>query len=208
MANRFFNQFPKTLEKEVVTLYAKVSFGVSGAPTLDTSLSKGIVSVSRTSAGIFVFTFGTSSSMLDVYNKLLHFSPSFDATGTSAVIPAAPIMTVSANSVATSGVCTLTVKMFGTLAFTGSALSAHNHDLKIIGSQAAAGTDAISAKTLTLGKESATDITIAGANSATLGGVVAGSSGTPAGTLAYAATDPASGEIIRFKFQFKNSTAQ
>ena len=54
---------------------------------------------------------------------------------------------------------------------------AHTHDLKIIAGQAAAGTDAISAKTLTLGKESATNITIAGANSATLGGVVS-SSGT------------------------------
>lgn len=51
--------------------------------------------------------------------------------------------------------------------------AAHTHDLKIIGSQAAASTDAVSAKTLTLGKEAATDITIAGANSATLGGVVA-----------------------------------
>jgi len=48
----------------------------------------------------------------------------------------------------------------------------HTHDVKIIAGQAAASTDAISAKTLTLGKESATNITIAGANSATLGGVV------------------------------------
>lgn len=49
----------------------------------------------------------------------------------------------------------------------------HTHDFKIIGGQAAAGTDAVSAKTLTLGKEAATNITIAGANSGTLGGVVA-----------------------------------
>jgi hypothetical protein len=48
----------------------------------------------------------------------------------------------------------------------------HTHNFKVIGGQAAAGTDALSAKTLTLGKEAATDITIAGANSATLGGVV------------------------------------
>lgn len=50
--------------------------------------------------------------------------------------------------------------------------ASHTHDFKVIGSQAAASTDAISAKTLTLGKEAATNITIAGANSATLGGVV------------------------------------
>jgi hypothetical protein len=58
-------------------------------------------------------------------------------------------------------------------AYQGGGQSAHTHDFKVIGSQAAAGTDALSAKVLTLGKEAATDITIAGANSATLGGVVA-----------------------------------
>src|SRR5687768_10900444 len=49
-------------------------------------------------------------------------------------------------------------------AYQGGGAAAHTHDFKIIAGQAAAGTDAISAKTLTLGKESATDITIAGAN--------------------------------------------
>ena len=83
--------------------------------------------------------------------------------------------------------------------FTGSALSTHVHDFKVIGSQAAAGTDAISAKTLTLGKEAATDITIAGADSATLGGVVAVSGGTPAGTNsapAFTGTAVAAGALV------------
>lgn len=57
----------------------------------------------------------------------------------------------------------------------------HTHDVKIIAGQASAGTDAISAKTLTLGKESATNITIAGANSATLGGVVSATLAAAAG---------------------------
>jgi hypothetical protein len=65
----------------------------------------------------------------------------------------------------------------------------HAHDFKVIAGQAAAGTDAISAKTLTLGKESATNITIAGANSATLGGVVSS-------TLAAAALSEASAVAI------------
>lgn len=59
------------------------------------------------------------------------------------------------------------------LVYAAGGQPAHTHDFKIIAGQAAASTDAISAKTLTLGKESATNITIAGANSATLGGVVA-----------------------------------
>jgi hypothetical protein len=49
-----FNQFQGTLEKGVVTLFAEVSFGASGAPTL--VRGKGIASVSRTSTGLFVVT--------------------------------------------------------------------------------------------------------------------------------------------------------
>lgn len=97
--------------------------------------------------------------------------------------------------------------------FTGSALGTHNHDLKIIGGQAAASTDAVSAKTLTLGKEAATDITIAGANSATLGGVVGASAGTPAGTIsapAFTTTSviatPADGSLISLQLYLGNSS--
>jgi len=105
--------------------------------------------------------------------------------------------------------------------FTGSALGAHTHDLKIIGGQAAAGTDAVSAKTLTLGKEAATDITIAGANSATLGGNVAASAGTPAGTnsapvftgsaasltgtASMIAAAPAAGSVVYLQLYLSNS---
>lgn len=95
-------------------------------------------------------------------------------------------------------------------AFTGSALGSHTHDLKIIGGQASAGTDAVSAKTLTLGKEAATDITIAGANSATLGGVVAASAGTPAGSIAntvtYAVAAPTAGSIVCLQLWFDGSS--
>lgn len=73
--------------------------------------------------------------------------------------------------------------------YQSAALASHTHDLKIIGSQASAGTDAVSAKTLTLGKEAATDITIAGANSATLGGVVAGGSAAAASLSAATGVD-------------------
>ena len=77
------------------------------------------------------------------------------------------------------------------LVMTQAPAQTHTHDVKIIAGQAAASTDAISAKTLTLGKESATNITIAGANSATLGGVVsatlAASADTEPSTVAIAA---------------------
>lgn len=68
--------------------------------------------------------------------------------------------------------------------FTGDPLATHVHDLRVIGGQAAAGTDAVQASQadLILGKEEATDAVIAGADQATKGGVVPVTAGTPSGT--------------------------
>lgn len=65
MANRNFNRY-QALEKEVKTLFAKVTIGASGAPTLVAAQSQGITSISRTSAGLYVLT------LQDAYMKLLH----------------------------------------------------------------------------------------------------------------------------------------
>lgn len=68
--------------------------------------------------------------------------------------------------------------------FTGDALATHNHDMKIIGGQAAAATDTIFAPAATdlLGKQEAGDADILAADYATKGGVVPITAGTPAGT--------------------------
>ena len=62
------------------------------------------------------------------------------------------------------------------------ALTAHTHDLLIIGGQAAAGTDTVQAAVgdVIFGKEEAVNATIVGADSATKGGVVAASAGSVA----------------------------
>jgi len=74
-------------------------------------------------------------------------------------------------------------------AFTGSALAAHNHDMKVIGGQAAHGTSTVTVPAATdlLGKEEAADADILGADYATKGGVVPITAGTPAGTNAASA---------------------
>ena len=66
--------------------------------------------------------------------------------------------------------------------FLGDALAAHTHNLKFIAGIAATEPVVIAGGD-TLGKNAATDRTIAGADSATKGGVVAASAGTPAGTI-------------------------
>ena len=64
MANRTFND-TQALEKEIKTLFAKVSIGSSGAPTLVQPGSVGIQSVSRVSAGLYRFT------LADAYPALM-----------------------------------------------------------------------------------------------------------------------------------------
>ena len=64
MANRNFNPV-QALDKEVKHLYANISIGASGAPTLNAAL--GIASVARDNAGDYTLTLD------DKYNKLLMF---------------------------------------------------------------------------------------------------------------------------------------
>lgn len=109
MANRYYNNQAFTLAPGVVKVFARVTFGAAGAPTLvqgSSFLSKGVVSVTRDAQGVFTFVFGTQSGMLDVYNKLLNVSVLFDTIGAPGV-PAAPLYYLSGNAVATPASCSL-----------------------------------------------------------------------------------------------------
>jgi hypothetical protein len=64
MANRNFHRV-QSLTREVKHLFVRVSIGASGAPTLQSSDSVGVASISRTSAGLYKITLD------DKYNKLL-----------------------------------------------------------------------------------------------------------------------------------------
>jgi hypothetical protein len=65
MANRNFHRV-QSLAREVKSVYANVSIGASGAPTLNANSSVGVASVSRDSAGVYIITLD------DKYNALLH----------------------------------------------------------------------------------------------------------------------------------------
>jgi len=90
MANRFFNQFGKTMEKEVVSLFLKASIGGSGAITLDAVNSKGIAAVQKIGTGAYRIIFGTNLASKDVYYKFFGAFPVFKTAGGSP--PLAPIM--------------------------------------------------------------------------------------------------------------------
>lgn len=106
MANRYQYQFSTTMEKKIVNLFAKVTFGATGAPTLDAVNSKGVVSVTRNSAGTYTFVFGTKAGMLDTYVKLVSLDVIYNS-GASA--PAAPSIYVKANNIATVNTSSLQV---------------------------------------------------------------------------------------------------
>lgn len=108
MANRRYrSQFRFSFHKDPVDIFAHVSFGAAGAPTLDAKNSPGIVSVTRNSAGNYTFVFGTNSQLaFDTYNYLLMVKHVFNQSAA----PAAPGMWVSANSISTVGTASITLQ--------------------------------------------------------------------------------------------------
>jgi hypothetical protein len=95
MASREFIQYSYQLERGVVKLYARVSIGATGAPTLVTTStssgnpSKGIVSVARTAAGTYRITFGKTDAVqgttYDRYQRILNVTGVILDAGVSAV---------------------------------------------------------------------------------------------------------------------------
>lgn len=104
MANPIYltNQFHYS-HAQPETLYAKVSFGAAGAPTLVSGTGMGIVSIVRSSAGRYVVT------LSHAYQGLLALGNVFDTTATSAA-PASPSVYVAADSIKISAAPTLTVQ--------------------------------------------------------------------------------------------------
>lgn len=96
MANRRLNQFRYSAEAAVVDLYAVITIGASGAPTL--TRGKNITSVTRDSAGQYTIVCN------DVYNQLIGMDVMFFA-GTSAA--AAPMVVLEANTITTNGTITI-----------------------------------------------------------------------------------------------------
>lgn len=101
MANRWFNQWLWSMEKNPAQLWAYVTFGASGAPTLSGINSKGIRSIEKTATGKYTVTFGVSGGnpVTENYNALYFASRRF----VNATAPAAPHMYVVSEAVQASG---------------------------------------------------------------------------------------------------------
>lgn len=110
MANRYFRQFRLSLEPQVSDIFCRVTFGATGAPTLVTAQSKGVVSITRSATGRYVIVFGTNTSMLDTYFKFLGMDCTYDESSNSGTAPVASQCYVFANSTNTVNTASITVQ--------------------------------------------------------------------------------------------------
>lgn len=108
MSNRYFQQIQYSLERAVTSVFARVSFGAAGAPTLIANRSKGVYSVSRNSAGLYTVTFGLNAQALDKYNFYLGTELSW--LQPTSQVPDAPHFFVQNDLTATSS--TLQIQFF------------------------------------------------------------------------------------------------
>lgn len=114
MASRFFQQFPKSLIKEVCTVFAAVPIGATGSVgTLDPKKNMGIQSVVRVSAGKYLVTLGSLVSapfpQVDKYDSLL----SVEYTMVNATISTVQSMTVVSDAVHSLGQLTVQLSAAG-----------------------------------------------------------------------------------------------
>lgn len=96
MANRSFTEFSQSLEKGVVTLFMRASFGASGAVTLDATNSKGISTIVKTGTGDYTIT------LSDTYNRLFAIKATWDESGNAGIAPLGPVVFLKGNSVTTA----------------------------------------------------------------------------------------------------------
>ena len=83
MANRQFQQFQYSLEKAVVTLFANVTIGAAGAPTIVAKQNKGIASVVRNSAGNYTVNLQDRYQYLLFMDSCINLNSGAPSAGTN-----------------------------------------------------------------------------------------------------------------------------
>lgn len=116
MANRFFDQFRFSLEKNVVELWADITLNGASNPTVNRA--KGITSVTRSGAGQLTFTFQ------DRYNRLVDLAIDGIKGVTIANVPVivGPVLVTTDNTGAAAktlvvSLLTMSIAAAGTLSF-------------------------------------------------------------------------------------------
>lgn len=115
MSNRYMIEMKVySMEKDVKQIFADVTFGASGAPSVVSSNSKGLCSITRTGTGAYDVVFGvpgsTQAASVDVYKKLLMFKHVF----IKSTAPSAPSCYIAANNISSTGTISIVFNLAGT----------------------------------------------------------------------------------------------
>lgn len=124
MANRDFTPVMFGLEKNIVHLSAHITFGASGAPTLDTSNSKGFCSVAQftksfTATAASTASYTAVSDLTDLYNGMIISGTNVAAGSVISALNAAGTFTSSLASTGAVSAVTATggyILQLGTIA--------------------------------------------------------------------------------------------
>lgn len=226
MANRLMHPVMFAFEADTCHLFAKISFGAAGAPTLDTTQCKGFCNITRKTISITGDitnaspTVSNVSSFAGIYNGMSITGTGIPANTTiSAKNPGAGTITLSQNATATTSTLAISVaggqyviqlgRQAGVQLDTYTKLLGLSHNWDESGLQGGVSTGASSpaapamfivgnnTKVVTSPRTIATALT-----DATLTIQFGHFSGAT-----FVAADPASGEIVRLAAQFSRSTA-
>lgn len=104
MADRSFYNDATFAGPGTTVLFLEATIGAAGAPTLVAAESPGIKTITRTSAGLYVVTFGIPSSTVDKYRKCRGIFYSTTSVGVSD----APCGQISADNSTSGNVHVLT----------------------------------------------------------------------------------------------------
>jgi hypothetical protein len=230
MSNRYYTPVNFALEKNVVQLWAKVSFGADGVPTLDTANSKGVCAIHPETVNFTAWVTNSSTAVSSV-STLAGLYPGMTLGGTGLAVAGATIssiasgvITASAQSVTTtaSGYSQAMTAAGGRYRFQfgskeGVNLDAYNRLLNFSMEASETAASASGTKLLAalapnatvaflVDNKIATRTTTRSATAASTDCSLAFVLGDAAGT-SFSIKDPKAGEIYRFNFVLSNSTA-
>lgn len=229
--NRLGRPVAFTLEPDVVSLFANISFGAAGAPTLNQgpypkTFSKGFCNVTR-NAIAFTATLDGSTAVLTAVSSFAGLYVGMGVTGTgipanstiSSMVPASGTVTISANTTA-AATETVTasggqfILQLGTQA--GVRLDTYNHLLGLaphwdeVSNQGGASTGALAPaapSVFLVGNQTSVRTIPSTAASQASDATITIQCGYYNGSGSFIAKDPDSGSILRLAMQLSRSSA-
>lgn len=218
MADRDFCPVQYTMEKKVVTLGAHITFGAAGAPTLDTSNSKGFCNVAQftksfTATASSTASFTSVSNLTSLYNGMIISGTNIAANSVISSLNSAGTFT---SSQASTGVVSAVTATGGYIIQLGrlAGLQVDNY-VKLLGWKIVSDLSALQGSASVLAKASVSPQWFMIQNN--ISSSIPSSSGSTAATFvlmcgsgvgtSFVNAQPASGEGIYFEVMLGNSTA-